>query len=68
MAGYNVFRSTDPNLPRAEWRKLNRELHDRTTFFDDAVEPGTRYFYYLTAVDTAGNTSQPTEVVSDTVP
>jgi fibronectin type 3 domain-containing protein len=68
VAGYNVFRATDPNLPKSEWRKLTRELLDRTTFFDDAVEPGAKYFYYLTAVDTAGNESQPSEVVSDTVP
>jgi hypothetical protein len=68
VAGYNVFRSADPNLPRSEWRKLTRELLTRTTFYDDAVEPGAKYFYYLTAVDTAGNESQPSEVVSDTVP
>jgi fibronectin type 3 domain-containing protein len=68
VAGYNVFRSTDPNLPRAEWRKLTRELLTRTTFYDDAVEPGAKYFYYLTAVDTAGNESQPSDVVTDTVP
>lgn len=68
VAGYNVFRSTDPNLPRSEWRKLTREPLTRTTFFDDAVEPGVKYFYYLTAVDAAGNESQPSEIVSDTVP
>lgn len=68
VAGYNVFRSTDPNLPKNEWRKLNRETHDRTTFNDDAVESGVKYFYYLTATDAAGNTSPPSEVVSETVP
>ena len=68
VAGYNVFRSTDPNLPKNEWRKLTREPLNRTTFYDDAVEPGAKYFYYLTAVDTAGNESRPSDVVSDTVP
>jgi hypothetical protein len=68
VAGYNIFRSTDPDLPRAEWRKLNRELLDRTTYTDDAVESGVKYYYYLTAVDTSGNVSQPSEVISDTVP
>jgi hypothetical protein len=68
VAGYNVFRSTDPNLPKNEWRKLNRETHDRTTFNDDAVESGVKYFYYLTATDAAGNTSPPSEVVSEIVP
>ena len=68
VAGYNVYRSTDPNAPKDRWTKLNRTLLERTTFQDDAVESGTKYFYYLTAVDTAGNTSQPSEVVSETVP
>jgi hypothetical protein len=68
VAGYNVYRSTDPNAPKDSWTKLNRTLLERTTFQDEAVESGTKYFYYLTAVDTAGNTSQPSEVVSETVP
>ena len=68
VAGYNIYRSTDPNAPKSAWTKLNRTLLERTTFQDDAVESGTKYFYYLTAVDTAGNTSQPSEVVSETVP
>jgi len=68
VAGYNIFRSTDPALPRGDWRKLNRDVIDRTTYFDDAVESGVKYFYYLTAVDSARNVSQPSEVVSDTVP
>jgi hypothetical protein len=68
VAGYNIYRSTDPNAPKSAWTKLNRTLLERTTFQDDAVESGTKYFYYLTAVDAAGNTSQPSEVVSETVP
>jgi hypothetical protein len=68
VAGYNIYRSTDANAPKDSWTKLNRTLLERTTFQDDAVESGTKYFYYLTAVDTAGNTSQPSEVVSETVP
>lgn len=68
VAGYNIYRSTDPNAPKNAWTKLNRTLIERTTFQDDAVESATKYFYYLTAVDTAGNTSQPSEVYSATVP
>jgi hypothetical protein len=68
VAGYNIYRSTDPNAPKDSWTKLNRSLLERTTYQDDAVESGVKYFYYLTAVDTAGNTSQPSEVVSETVP
>ena len=68
VAGYNVFRSTDPNAPPDTWAKLNRTPLERTTFQDDSVQPGVRYYYYLTAVDTAGNVSRPSEVVSETAP
>jgi hypothetical protein len=68
VVGYNLYRSTDPNLPKADWTKLNNQLLTRTTYQDDAVESGKKYYYYLTAVDTAGNVSQPSEVVSETVP
>jgi hypothetical protein len=68
IAGYNIYRSTDPNLPKAQWLKLNRELLTQTTFQDEKVESGRRYYYYLTAVDQVGNVSAPSEVVSETVP
>jgi uncharacterized protein len=68
VAGYNVYRSTDPNLPREQWTKLNRELLTRTTFIDETVEAGRKYYYYLTARDAAGNESAPSDVVSETVP
>ena len=68
VAGYNIFRSTDPALPKERWTKLNRALLERTTFQDEAVESGVRYYYYLTAVDTAGNPSAASEVVSEVAP
>jgi hypothetical protein len=68
VAGYNVYRSLDPELPKERWVKLNDALLTRTTYQDETVESGKKYFYYLTAVDTAGNTSPASEVVSDTVP
>jgi fibronectin type 3 domain-containing protein len=68
IAGYNIYRSTDPNLPKDQWIKLNAELHTKTTFQDDKVESGKQYYYFLTAVDRAGNVSDPSEVVSETVP
>lgn len=68
IAGYNIFRSTDPNLPKASWTKLNQSLLDRTTFQDDRVERGTRYYYYVIAVDTSGNLSSPSDVESEAVP
>jgi predicted phage tail protein len=68
IAGYNIYRSTDPDLPKAQWNKLNAALLTKTTFQDERVESGKRYYYYLTAVDQAGNVSAPSEVVSETVP
>ncbi len=68
VAGYNIYRSLDPNLPKESWAKLNTELLTRTTFQDDNVETGKKYYYYLTAVDNAGNISPPSEVISETVP
>ena len=68
IAGYNLYRSTDPDLPKDKWEKLNSELLTKTTFQDEKVESGKRYYYYLTAVDRAGNVSPPNEVESETVP
>ena len=68
VVGYNIYRSTDPDLPKDQWNKLNPALLTRTTFQDERVESGKRYYYYLTAVDQSGNVSSPSEVVSETVP
>ena len=68
IAGYNIYRSTDPDLSKNKWDKLNADLLTRTTFQDEKVESGKRYYYYLTAVDQAGNVSPASEVVSETVP
>ena len=68
LAGYLLYRSTDPNLPKGRWTILTGSLLTRTTFADENVEPGKTYYYYVVAVDTAGNRSKESEVVSDTVP
>ena len=68
IAGYNIYRSTDPNLPKQSWTKLNQELLTRTNYRDERVESGKTYYYYIVAVDKAGNVSDPSEVASETVP
>jgi len=68
VAGYDLYRSTDPDLPKKDWTKLNRDLLQRTTFQDEAVKSGQKYFYYVVAVDTAGNASPPSDVQTDTTP
>lgn len=68
IAGYNIYRSTDPALPKQSWTKLNQVLLTRTTYQDDRVEPGKTYYYYVIAVDKAGNVSPPSEVGSERAP
>lgn len=67
IAGYLIYRSTDPNASKP-WILLTPTLVSRTTFTDENVDPGKTYHYYVVAVDSAGNKSQPSEVVSETVP
>ena len=68
LAGYLVYRSTDSSLPKNQWTLLTTAVLTRTTFTDENVEPGKRYFYYIVAVDAAGNRSQPSDVASETAP
>jgi len=68
VAGYDLYRSTDPNLPKDQWTKLNQTILTRTTYQDERVESGKTYYYYLRAVDQAGNVSPPSEVTSEKVP
>lgn len=68
IEGYLVYRSNDANLPKDSWTLLTNTVWTRTTFADENVEAGKTYYYYLKAVDTSGNRSQPSEVVSETVP
>ena len=68
VAGYLIYRSTDQNLAKDKWTKLTPALYTKTTFTDENVEAGKTYYYYIVAVDNAGNVSPPSEVVSETVP
>ena len=67
VAGYLLYRSTDSNAPKP-WTLLTPAVYTRTTFTDQNVEPAKTYYYYVIAVDNDGNKSQPSEVVSETVP
>jgi fibronectin type 3 domain-containing protein len=68
VAGYYIYRSTDPALPKESWTKMTPNPLARTTFQDETVESGKRYYYYIVAVDTAGNKSEPSEIESETAP
>ncbi len=68
IAGYNIYRSTLPNLPKTEWLLLTPKPISTNTFQDQRIESGKTYYYYLTAVDKTGNVSLPSEVFSETSP
>jgi len=60
FAGYNVYRSEDA----VSFRKINDALLKSPTFRDEKVEAGKKYFYRVSAVDSSGNESQPSPIVS----
>lgn len=68
IAGYKIYRSTDRSLPLDQWELITTETLKTNTFQDQKIESGTRYFYYITAIDNFGNTSQPSEIASEIVP
>ena len=68
LAGYIVFRSMDANLPQDKWTRLTKTLYTKTTFTDENVETGKTYYYYVKAVDNAGNISDASKIVSETAP
>ena len=68
VKGYNIYRTEDETLPKDTWELLTPELLPTNTYQDLKVESGKKYFYYITATDKAGNISEASEVVSETVP
>lgn len=68
VIGYNVYRTTNSEQPRNQWQKLNDAPISATSYQDTKVESGQRYFYYVAAIDSAGNISQPSEMVSEVAP
>lgn len=68
IAGYKIYRSEDRDAPLDKWQLITAELINTTTFQDNRVETGKAYHYYITATDTAGNVSEPSEVVTETAP
>jgi hypothetical protein len=69
VVGYNVYRSDNADTPDAQWTKLNGRLipHPPTSFTDDHVQVGKRYYYKLTAIDRFGNESKRSDAVSEEV-
>jgi hypothetical protein len=68
VVGYKLYRSTDVNKPKSDWTLMTEEILKTNTFQDTNVESGITYYYYLTAVDKFGNTSEFSDIVRETVP
>ena len=64
MAGYNVYRREDGGTAA----RLNSEPVKTSAYRDSTVQPGTKYFYLITAVDLRGNESGRSEEASEQVP
>jgi hypothetical protein len=60
LAGYRVYRSEQPDMRGA---LLTPDLLLAPAYRDTTVKPGHRYWYSVTAVDRAGNESQPSAAV-----
>ena len=68
VESYKIYRSTDESLEKANWEVITREPLKTNTFQDTRVESGKTYFYYITATDKYKNISEPSEIVSETLP
>lgn len=68
VIGYRIYRTTDADLPLNRWAQINDGILSVNTFQDNKIESGIKYYYYLKAVDKAGNISEPSEIVSETAP
>lgn len=64
LAGYNVYRHTGDAAPV----KINSELVKVPAFQDKTVQPGTKYFYSISAVDLRANESGRSAEASESVP
>lgn len=60
LDGYRLYRSDSQDGP---FVIVTPDLITTTTYMDQGIEQLLYYYYYLTAVDTDGNESAPTEVV-----
>jgi fibronectin type 3 domain-containing protein len=65
IVGYKIYRSTSGN---AQYQLLNPSVIAQTNFTDSAVQSGMTYQYYVTAVDSSGAQSSPSNITEVTIP
>ena len=61
LKGYNIYRASEDR----KYSLLNKTLIvlSRDNYIDPHIESGKNYFYYVTAADSAGNQSQPSNTL-----
>jgi hypothetical protein len=62
LRGYSLHRSEDPSGPYA--RTTERIIETASYCADSGLAENTRYYYYVTAVDSSGNESAPSGTLS----
>lgn len=62
VTDYNVYRSTNGAAYQSIWSTPN------TNYVDDAVQSGSSYTYYVTAVNSSGQESAPSSSVTVKIP
>ncbi len=62
LSHYEVYRKVENGK---SWKKINAQPVPRTSskYRDRTITPGTKYAYYLTAVDSSGNTSKNSNII-----
>lgn len=68
ILGYKIYRSTNLDQSKSQWKPVTTEPLKQNNFQDFDIISGQTYYYYLIAIDTSGNISQPSEVISATAP
>lgn len=68
IKGYSIYRSDDPSKPLSEWELLTPEPIIANSFQDRNIRSGIGYSYFVRAVDTKGNVSDPSTVVTEIAP
>lgn len=70
VIGYNIYQTTDPELPKSQWERLNDEPLPEAEITQDVnrLKPGVTYYTYMTCVYASGAESEPSAVLSATMP
>ena len=70
VIGYNIYQTTDPDLPKGRWDRLNDEPLPEPEITQDVnrLRPGVTYYTYMTSVYASGAESEPSAVMSATMP